>query len=359
MTTGSYTIGSSSTALYAQKTWSGSNDPAHKAWNAYTCSAVRVEKGLSQRYDRATGVLVDQVFVHDTTRWCPSTSDFTSNDQLDLLSKIAETARGHSFNAAVFTAEIGQTAGLLGDRSSAFLQGLRHAIKGNYSKALRTWVVKRPKGSMKFKDVSDFLLETRYGWQPLLSDIYEIGKALSTMTADPRRMHFTVRKTVRVSRDTSTSPTQYSVPAVGTFTRKYKCVFTEELSTARALGLTNPATVLWEKLPWSFVIDWFIPIGTYLDVLGTIPFMRGTLGQTDFSRATGRNSAVRKSTATIEIVGGFVNYTAIKMTRYALSTPSRVTLPMPSLKALDKAFSLTHIQNAAALVWSGIASTKR
>ena len=31
------------------------------------------------------------------------------------------------------------------------------------------------------------------------------------------------------------------------------------------LSLDNPAVLAWEALPYSFVVDWFIPIGDYLN----------------------------------------------------------------------------------------------
>lgn len=34
--------------------------------------------------------------------------------------------------------------------------------------------------------------------------------------------------------------------------------------TAGELGLTNPALVAWELVPYSFVVDWFLPIGDWL-----------------------------------------------------------------------------------------------
>ena len=39
--------------------------------------------------------------------------------------------------------------------------------------------------------------------------------------------------------------------------------------TKRALGLVNPLTFIWEKIPFSFVLDWFIGIGDVLDRLGS------------------------------------------------------------------------------------------
>lgn len=37
------------------------------------------------------------------------------------------------------------------------------------------------------------------------------------------------------------------------------------LHRATTLGLTNPAAIAWELVPFSFVVDWFIPIGNFLN----------------------------------------------------------------------------------------------
>lgn len=37
------------------------------------------------------------------------------------------------------------------------------------------------------------------------------------------------------------------------------------LYRANALGLINPASVLWEVIPFSFLVDWFIPVGEFLN----------------------------------------------------------------------------------------------
>jgi hypothetical protein len=42
---------------------------------------------------------------------------------------------------------------------------------------------------------------------------------------------------------------------------------TGALNTANIFGLTNPLTVAWELVPFSFVADWFLPIGQALQDL--------------------------------------------------------------------------------------------
>jgi hypothetical protein len=59
------------------------------------------------------------------------------------------------------------------------------------------------------------------------------------------------------------------------------------MGVARQLGLLDPLSVAWELLPWSFVIDWFIPIGAYLDVLNGIPALKGRFLTTEVIRRVG------------------------------------------------------------------------
>jgi len=45
-------------------------------------------------------------------------------------------------------------------------------------------------------------------------------------------------------------------------------VISDELTrSASQLGFTNPANVVWELVPFSFVVDWFLPIGNWLNSL--------------------------------------------------------------------------------------------
>lgn len=53
----------------------------------------------------------------------------------------------------------------------------------------------------------------------------------------------------------------------GAFVRLDMTPNVQFLSALGSLGLTNPLDVAWEVLPFSFVVDWFIPIGNWLNVL--------------------------------------------------------------------------------------------
>lgn len=359
MSKGSYSIGSSESLLYASKNWSGANDPKREAWNSYDMSYRRQVREPTDRYDATTGAYIDSLLLYGTVLWCPPFSTFTSNDDLNLVSEIAETARQHSFNLAVSGAELGQTLGMIKDRCVSVLGAMRAVRKGDAHGAARILLPGSKKRAFKSTDVSGQWLELQYGWLPLIGDVHAGMQYIASKTKGPRVFAFDVQKTVRVKSQVSNSATVYSIIADGSVTRKYRVLYTEVLPEARSLGLLNPWAVLWEKMPWSFVVDWFIPVGTYLDTISVLPYLNATLCRTDFSRASaGYTAPASKNNGSYILKGGGVQCDVAMLKRYApvLATPHSV--PGPRFNMLDKALSIGHIKNAAALIWTQIAKSR-
>jgi hypothetical protein len=116
---------------------------------------------------------------------------------------------------------------------------------------------------------------------------------------------------------------------------------TEKPSTAAQLGLLNPENVAWELLPWSFVIDWFIPIGQYLDARAVSSCVAGT-----YVTSTLHKFNVGKISSPIFDADDY-ELRGCDYTRVVGSAPS---LPLPKFKGLDKAASWQHCVNAIALL---------
>lgn len=110
------------------------------------------------------------------------------------------------------------------------------------------------------KDISSVVLEYRYGWSPLMQDIKGALDVLSQPIPD---------KAIRSSRSRSFSetygsgvkPTQISERV--TIKGRIR-VSNPNLDLANRLGLINPASVAWEAVPFSFIVDWFLPVGNFL-----------------------------------------------------------------------------------------------
>jgi hypothetical protein len=73
------------------------------------------------------------------------------------------------------------------------------------------------------------------------------------------------------------------------------CTMTAELET---LGLLNPLSLAWELLPYSFVIDWFLPIGDYL---------AATTASAGMTWVNGWSRTERKQRATANIFNGLID----------------------------------------------------
>ncbi len=120
-------------------------------------------------------------------------------------------------------------------------------------------------------------LEIQYGWKPLLSDVH--GAVTELMNhGNPEKVKVTVvgsgqdrfyaKEKVTMSPGTAVDIDRI-VRAVTSL--KVRLDYIEKdnsaLATLSREGLTNPLTLAWELLPFSFVVDWFIPIGKYFDCL--------------------------------------------------------------------------------------------
>lgn len=50
------------------------------------------------------------------------------------------------------------------------------------------------------------------------------------------------------------------------------------LDACKSTGISNPALLAWELLPYSFVVDWFIPVGNYLQNINASAGLRFVKG---------------------------------------------------------------------------------
>lgn len=117
-------------------------------------------------------------------------------------------------------------------------------------------------------DLASVWLEAWFGWAPLVGDIYSAYRVITrdfgsnTINAAGRSVGYGIKHT-----DSSTlTVTAKELLIIYTMFGKFK-ITNPNLLLASELGLTNPASVLWEITPFSFLVDWFSSYGDWIDSL--------------------------------------------------------------------------------------------
>lgn len=216
-----------------------------------------------------------------------------------LIARVTSDAEA---NIALTLAEGRQTIRMV-EKTISRLTGSVKALKGgNIPKALdslfsgRSTVFRRKGGPSSTKDLAQNWLELQYGWKPLINDVHgaleALGRYYSANAAVARS-----RSSARTRREIVTVVANHlsgSRPSPGNLKRVLTsdCRFTVDwrihdaaLALLAQTGFTNPVNLAWELLPYSFVVDWFYPLGQFLQQLSAwdgLIFLRGS--KTQFTR---------------------------------------------------------------------------
>lgn len=222
------------------------------------------------------------------------------------------------------------------------------------------------------KTFSQWWLEISYGWMPLLSDAEDSAKLLAHHLNDPppTRTRATLKKGSSYRRVTRwqwcPDATDYSaewwegegVPGVKYAIGTAKAVHKAQLiakwreggdSLPKLLGLTTLESAIHELTPWSFVVDWFIPIGDWLAARGYAQGLQGSFVRSD-KRTLVSDTPLGDFTMTSGGTGRIPHKKVVNFDRLILST---LEVPKPTFKPLSKSLSWRHCVNAVALLISG------
>lgn len=177
-------------------------------------------------------------------------------------------------NWAVALAEGHQAVSMMARRLSQMLQFCRALRKGNLRAAADALGVKELKSTRsQSKSFSNNFLEWHFGWSPLLSDIHTSAEILSN---DFRRK-VAIGRAKDVFEESGGSYTvgnsgepDSSISGQLSWEIRAKVVAWIEVSNpnlllASQMGLTNPALIAWELVPFSFVVDWIFNVSKFLN----------------------------------------------------------------------------------------------
>lgn len=291
------------------------------------------------------------------------TGDGVSKPELgtsaNVIQKVLNRAKDNSWNVPVFIAEGKKTVNMLVSTATTMVEAARHLKRGrlqefwrrlNIDTRLSKAETKRRLDQYEYQFARDqqlaagnAWLQYKYGWVPLMSDLRSATNTLMDVVELPARRAGRVTASESLT-ETSVEPWvsgEFACDLVVVTQMSRRLVWRFEPNAAdlpSRFGLVNPLEVAWELVPFSFVADWFLPIGDYLRNLD-VPFrfkhLGGTMGRkrTVTTVFTGlRPSQSNTQFWTYEVTAGSPTVKKVYVDRDVLSGP-------PSLSLTDMAFN--------------------
>lgn len=321
----------------------------------------------SRIYDggREVGALVtsDRFVIGDS-----ASSDSANEAITKALNKIA----GDTVNLGENLLTLGQTVRMFTSKADL----LRKALE--YGMSVKSWRKLLSKSARDLKHAGPLnvaasnYLEYVYGLRPLMSDVHTLHQMLKRHSSGDLML----KATGSSSRDGSGytgpfGPFSYTSVKVRSskFTRKTRCTLWaridpnhQGLRAANQLGLVNPLALAWELVPYSFVVDWFIPVGPVLYALSAkagLRFVSGTLS----SRATEVQDLIYRtesfgcdSTKFDKRRPWHESFPTVTRTRDVFSRSVYTDWPIPSLYWAEDPFKADRSLKALALSISALGS---
>lgn len=303
----------------------------------------------TRRYPDSTYTTPYAIEVVTETGWnsnfpLPTVAAQVSSPYNDALEQFYSRIKGSDLNLAVDVAERRQLYRMLSD---LYLSTRR----------IKKTIRRIAQGKLAF--VGNSWLAYQYGIRPTISTAYGLLK-WSYRNAQ--------RKVSVSARSTKVSEGQGIVPVYGenwvvkskrssrVLIKAQFSIGDETLFNASRLTSLNPLAIAWELVPYSFVVDWFLDVGSYLQsfeasFLNGISFHSGFRTDTylhesscEFSKHVDDVSAgyLSRMSQTINRRGGF---------RYASLTRTKLSsLPRPDLPTIEVNLGSQRLLSAAALL---------
>lgn len=283
-----------------------------------------------------------------------------SNDESRAIIKALSKLKNQKVNLAQAFFEREQTVRLFYDTANLITNSIE-AFRRKNPKYLWDYI-KHVEGSQP-RAVPKKWLEVQYGWKPGMQDVQGSCDKLRETYNDSRSFRASVSATIRRNvkntwrKGVSTS-SQFGliVKDEGFVLTKVRLDYSLEnpfLASLASLGITNPASLVWELLPYSFVIDWFTDVGGWLNAMDAAlgwNFMGGT--KTVFVKVQGKGTGWYGSGYSPT---GQYRYTPLGPPSFADNQVNHTrtvysSSPLPRFPGLKNPMSYGHVANALSLL---------
>lgn len=288
---------STSSEVYYTRTWSGTRTPGfgglkknQRPVNPHSVSITDVsDAGLIEMIDiPSTGVYFNQYSAFTRRYSGPAAPSHDPGAKQKAIKRLIDKLEsGIDSNLAQDIVQIKQTVRLVADTASRLARAGAAAKNGNFPRAASAlFGTKSPRYDRKFgppnrnRQFADNWLAVQYGWKPLLQDLHGAFEAVARLQLADASVKQVKASAQVESWDVNDLPLFIGNKIAGwtrvhTVSRcKYGVRFTVEDHLKAFLsqtGFTSPVNLIWELIPFSFVVDWFLPIGPWLETLNYTP----------------------------------------------------------------------------------------
>jgi hypothetical protein len=215
----------------------------------------------------------------------PNTSYWTADHTYTLYGKLQDRIAGSDFHAGVFLGEGVKTFDLLTDTARRVAQSLKVLSAAKRGNVVGAWRILTDGTKRHGRPVppaakrsSNKWLELQYGWGPLFNDAHEGAQFLGYLTSAPLERRVSV--SYAISRDMDVQYQNHGATTLRVIRHlresKKLTAYVKSLDALQLSGLYDPASISWELLPFSFVADWWLPIGNYLQNLNLAKSLQAT-----------------------------------------------------------------------------------
>lgn len=287
-----------------------------------------------------------------------------SNDELVLLGKLRERIQGEDFNLAIFLGEGRESLKTITDAANRIYRAGKELRKGRFSSAARTLATGRtlkqgsrhmekiilnganiPSSKVTAEWFASHWLQLQYGWIPLIKDCFAASAHLAYLQSRPAILTYRARRMLKGL----PAPSASFIASMSGESRvfgglKARLTHINEVSLT---GVDDPASLVWEKLPYSFVADWFAPIGQYLSARALSRSLTGSYVKTTGMKVFSTSCTFKDDYPRTVYIPGGSRMEAYNVRRDVFSF---LPVPPPRVRGLDKVASWSHCISAVSLL---------
>lgn len=284
---------------------------------------------------------------------CPRIACMSASTARNIVyNKLIQKVRSTQIDLGVALGEYHQTAAFVAGTMSGVAKSLHLVKRGNFSGALRVLTsLSNNKLSHVPLAAGNTWLAYTYGLRPLLKDVFD---AVHLLQKDLSKSQLPVELCRAGHSDacyggTDSEPTNgvsyYHWSGASRLNARGKIRYVVSNPLLRTLdqcGVLNPLSVAWELVPYSFVVDWFLPVGQFLTSVMPpqgVSYLGGTV-----------SVSVKCSTKTSTTIPNDGWSTSASITEKLTQREVLSSLPSPSFIVPDLSLSKSQVMSGVSLL---------